>query len=143
MPTRKILFILVVTLAIVAFFRFGPWLQPGDREEVGLTHQELANIEGRVFADLPPAEKAIRFYQDRIKQNPRSAANYTTLGQMHLRQARETGDVAGYQRAEAALRRALELLPGYPPAEASLASVLYAQHNFAEAVMNTLRWRSE
>ncbi|MGH2593855.1 MAG: tetratricopeptide repeat protein [Anaerolineae bacterium] len=84
--------------------------------------------------DLPPVETAITFFQDKIKQNPQDVVSYTILGEMYMRQARERGDIASYQRAEAALEKALELLPDYSPASASLAAVLYAQHNFAEAL---------
>ncbi len=56
------------------------------------------------------------------------------LAGQFVRQARETGDAANYQRAEEALRESLRLLPGYRQAKASLAAVYYAQHNFIPAL---------
>jgi tetratricopeptide (TPR) repeat protein len=79
-------------------------------------------------------DRAIERFEERVNRNPLSAPNYTILGQLYLRRARETGDVANYPRAERALRRALELKPDYPTAQTLLASVLMAQHRFTEAL---------
>jgi tetratricopeptide (TPR) repeat protein len=51
-----------------------------------------------------------------------------------MRQARETGDIGAYDRAETALREALALNPDDPDASASLATVLFAKHDFAAAL---------
>ena len=79
-------------------------------------------------------EISVKIFQDRLRRNPRNFIHYTTLGQMHMRKARESGDVAAYQQAEATFRKALQLLPDYSPAEANLASALYAQHRFTQAL---------
>ena len=92
------------------------------------------NIDGGTLANIPPVNHAIKFIQNRIKQNPRDAVSYALLGDLYIRQARETGDVSGYQRAEESLQQALELLPGYGPAGSSLASVYYARHEFNKAL---------
>ena len=91
-------------------------------------------IDGRELANIPPVEEAIQFFQRRIKVNPRDAVSYTLLAGQYVRQARETGDVASFQKAEAALEESLHLFPKYGQANASLASVYYAQHNFIEAL---------
>jgi tetratricopeptide (TPR) repeat protein len=91
-------------------------------------------IDGSELANIPPVEDAISFFQGRIKANPKDALSYTLLAGQFVRHARETGDVSSYQKAEAALEESLELLPDYGPAQASLASVYYAQHNFLPAL---------
>jgi len=132
MSKRKVVFFVLITLAIVVYSHFDPFRLFGDKADALLP--DATSIDGSGLADLPPVGTAIQFFQGRIRQNPQDAVSYTLLGEVYMRQARETGDVASYQRAEAALREALELLPRYTPARASLAAALYTQHNFAEAL---------
>src|SRR5688500_4162558 len=91
-------------------------------------------IDGSELANIPPVEDAIKFFQGRIKANPEDALSYTLLAGQFVRHARETGDVSSYQKAEAALDESLQLFPNYSQAQASLASVYYAQHNFLPAL---------
>ncbi|HSL41985.1 MAG TPA: tetratricopeptide repeat protein [Anaerolineales bacterium] len=95
---------------------------------------DLKRIDGSELGTVPPVEETIRFFQARIKKNPQDAVSYHLLAAQYVRQARETGDVAGYQRAETALKEALRLAPNYGQANASLASVHYAQHDFLPAL---------
>ena len=132
MSKRQITFLFLAALAIVAFFRLGPSWQKGEEERAPL--ENIASVDGRGFVHLAPAGKSIIFFEDRINRHPLDLISYTMLGQLHVRQAREKGDVASYQRAEAALRKAVQLHPDYSPAKATLASVFYAQHDFAEAL---------
>ena len=125
--SKAILFLLTVT-AILVYSQF-------HRASVDSTGLPAAkDINGDRLVSIPPVEVAIQSFQNRVKQNPKDAVSYTLLGELYIRQARETGDVSGYQRAEAALDEALGLLPGYSPAGSSLASVYYAQHEFEEAL---------
>jgi tetratricopeptide (TPR) repeat protein len=132
MSKRKMTIMVLATLAIVAFSRLGALYKSAGAEEAILT--DVADINPSDLGDFPPVADGIQVFQDRVRRNPRDAISLTILGQLYLQQARETGDVAGYTRAEAALRKALELLPDYPSATTTLASVLYAQHNFVEAL---------
>jgi tetratricopeptide (TPR) repeat protein len=91
-------------------------------------------IDVNTLASIPPVEVAIQTFQQRIKQNPNDAVSYTLLGEQYSRQARETGDVSRYQRAEQALRQALELVPTYAPAQTGLAEVYYSQHEFTRSL---------
>jgi tetratricopeptide (TPR) repeat protein len=79
-------------------------------------------------------DQLIAFYLQRIDRDPADFVSYTKLGAAYLRQARETGDVGAYERAETALRRALELRPEHLDAGAALATVLFATHDFAGAL---------
>lgn len=85
-------------------------------------------------ANRPDANTAIAFWQGRVAQNPDAFIDYTMLAEAYARKARETGDVGNYQRAEAALRRALEINPGYVQASAALSSVLFSMHDFEGAL---------
>ena len=128
MSKRKaILFLLTIT-AILAYSQF----RRASVDSSGLP--DAKDIKGDMSVSIPPVEDAIQSFQNRVKQNPKDAVSYTLLGELYIRQARETGDVTGYQRAEAALDEALRLLPGYSPAGSSLASVYYAQHEFEDAL---------
>ena len=49
-----------------------------------------------------------------IAVNPRDFHSLRYLGELHERKARESGDLAEFERAEAALRKALELFPNFP-----------------------------
>ncbi len=69
----------------------------------------------------------------RVEGDPRDYISLAYLGQSHLRQARETGDISAYQRAETALQEALVLNPNYETALAYLGAVLFAQHDFQGA----------
>lgn len=92
------------------------------------------DIDGSALANIPPVEDAIRSIQNRLKENPRDAVSFTLLGDLYMRQARETGNASGYQLAEVSLLEALDLLPNYAPASVSLASVYYSQHEFEKAL---------
>lgn len=79
-------------------------------------------------------DELIAFYQARVERDPVDFIAYTKLGESYVRQARETADISAYERAEAALRKALELRPDHLDAQASLANVLLAKHDFAGAL---------
>lgn len=76
----------------------------------------------------------IDFWRVRVERDPRDYISLTELAGAFIRNARETGDVTNYNRAEEALRRALELNPGYQGALAYQASLLYARHDFEGAL---------
>jgi tetratricopeptide (TPR) repeat protein len=90
--------------------------------------------DGGPIAFVYTADEAIRFFEARVKANPGDFHSYRYLGEMHERKARESGNLAEYERAEVALRKALELFPNYPRARASLAAVLCSRHKFAEGL---------
>ena len=92
------------------------------------------SIDGESLVSVPPVEVAITTFQDRIRHNPNDAVSYTLLAEQYSRQARETGDVSGYQRADQALEQALELVPNYAPAMTARASIFYSQHEFDRAL---------
>lgn len=76
----------------------------------------------------------IRFWQGRIERNPDGQLEYLLLSEALLQRGRETGDVSFFVQAEGAARKALDLQPHYPDAQALLAQILYSQHDFQAAL---------
>jgi tetratricopeptide (TPR) repeat protein len=129
MSKRKMILSVLSVFVLVAFSQIkGTYFRASDNLP------SAANIDGTKLANVPPAELAIKSFQARIQRNPQDAVSYTMLAGQYMRQARETGNVTGYQRAEASLQKAIELIPEYAAARASLASVYYAQHDFLPAL---------
>jgi tetratricopeptide (TPR) repeat protein len=79
-------------------------------------------------------DEAIGVFLARIKKNPNDNVSYQRLGELYERKAGETGDLASYEKAEAALRMALKLAPENHRARVSLAAVLCSRHKFAEGL---------
>jgi pentatricopeptide repeat protein len=79
------------------------------------------------------ADQAIRRFRALVARNPYDARAYYGLGDAYIQKARERGDVTYFNLAEQALRKALELRPGYGDALRHLAFVLYTRHDFAGA----------
>ena len=128
MNKRKAILLLLSIFIIIAYTQFnGVFFDPSRLPDA-------EDIDGSTLANIPPVSDAIKSIQGRIKQNPNDAVSYKLLGDLYIRQARETGDVSGYQRAEESLQQSLELLPGYGPTGSALASVYYARHEFEEAL---------
>ena len=77
----------------------------------------------------------IRFWEHRVQRDSRDFLSYNKLAGLYIRRARQTGDIANYQRAEAALTASLASLPG-PNYQAlvQLALVYGAQHRFTDAL---------
>ena len=73
-------------------------------------------------------DEAIKFFEARVAKSPRDFHSLRYLGELYERKARESGDAAGFERAEAVLKKALELHPDYPRAKASLAAVYCSRH---------------
>ena len=116
MNKRKPIWLLLSIIVILASSQiYGAYFKLGD----GLPNPQ--DIYGNTLANIPAVEVAINSFQDRLKQDPQDAVTYALLANQYTRQARETGDVSAYQRAEAALNKSLALLPNYPAANTSLA----------------------
>lgn len=88
-----------------------------DPELIAIAQALLAN-------DLPTAEAALR---QRLSAQPRDVAAIRMMAEL-------AGRIGRYRDAEALLQRALELAPGFAAARANLATVLYKQNRFADAV---------
>jgi tetratricopeptide (TPR) repeat protein len=124
--------LLLTGAAILAGSHLIAYIRAGQESPAPLT--DPSRLQPGDLADFPATAVGVRFFQERLNQQPEDFVSLTLLGQLYLQQARVGGDIASYGRAEAALLEALEILPGYPAAEAALASVRYAQHDFIGAL---------
>jgi tetratricopeptide (TPR) repeat protein len=79
-------------------------------------------------------DQVIASYREKVEREPKDFASYALLAQLYVRKAREQGDYASYDRAEAAARKAVELNPEHAPGQANLAVALCAQHRFREGL---------
>ncbi len=76
----------------------------------------------------------IAFWQQRVERDPVDFASLDLLGEAYLLQARETGDLGAYQRAEASFTNALQVRPDDSFSQSDLATALYSTHNFQRAL---------
>lgn len=74
--------------------------------------------------------------QARLRERPADSFGYSTLGAAYLQKVREAGDPTYFPKAEAVLRKALDLDPRNFEAMISLGALSLARHQFEEAV----RW---
>jgi tetratricopeptide (TPR) repeat protein len=128
----RLALLLVTSAAILTGSHLVAYLRSGSEAPAPL--KDPSRLQASDLADFPSASVGIQFFQERLKRQPEDFLSLTLLGQLYLQRARTTGDIASYGRAEAALMEALEILPGHPAAEAGLASVRYATHDFIGAL---------
>ena len=128
--TRRWLIAAVLVLPLLA----GAAVRLGERAApaaAGL--QPLDSLDAAARA-VVGTDKAIRLFEDRVRERPADYLSYTILGQLHARRARETGDFDAYTRAEDAFRKALDARKDHQPASLGLAAALASQHKFADAL---------
>ena len=76
----------------------------------------------------------VRFFEERVQRDPHDFVSYNRLADAYVQRARQTGDVADYSRAEAALEASLEALPSDNyDALVQLSLVYGAMHRFSDA----------
>src|SRR5207244_4211272 len=82
----------------------------------------------------------IRFWEERVDDNPGDFVGYNKLAEAYARRARATNDVSDYSRAEAAARASLQELPSDNyNALAMLASLQATKHDFQGALETAQR----
>jgi tetratricopeptide (TPR) repeat protein len=99
----------------------------------GLLLREPASPLAPSAADQAVARnQRIAFFETRAAADPLDTRSLNVLAGEYLQRARETGDVADYQRAETAATRSLDIIPDDNYAGlVLLASVRYVQHDYA------------
>lgn len=130
MTLRRVVFLLAATLLLIGTTYVLNRL-PADSSDPG---QVSMGVDSVPVSQDKTSDELIAFWRVRFDNNPRDFISLTYLGQAFLRQARETGNVSDYERAEAALRKALEIDPKYELAMGYLAAALYAKHDFQGAL---------
>jgi tetratricopeptide (TPR) repeat protein len=88
----------------------------------------------RLQQELQARNDRIAFFEARAAADPLAFPDLNSLTGQYLQRARETGDVADYQRAELAATRSLEVLPDNYGGLIGLASVRIAQHQFGAVI---------
>jgi tetratricopeptide (TPR) repeat protein len=83
---------------------------------------------------LLPLDEVIKLTGDRVAKNPKDAFALAYLGWLHVRKAREDGDLTAYDRAGECYKRLIELDPKSVSGRAGMAVVLAARHKFAESL---------
>ena len=132
MSYRRLNFLVIVTLAIVG----GSYLFLNDG---GPSSEAPAGVSIGLEDSLPAygvntTDALIEFWRGQFERAPQDYISLTYLGHTFIRKARETGDISVYERAEATLRKALELNPNYESARAYLSAVLIVKHDFQGAL---------
>lgn len=79
---------------------------------------------------LASADRAIRFYQRRIEQHPKSVLSYIHLANHYVRKAKDFGDESCYALAQQSLEKALKLSPDDPQALLAISTVYCSRHQF-------------
>ncbi len=83
--------------------------------------------------DVARLEANVAFWSGRFQRQPKDFVSATQWGAAEIDLARSTGDLSGYERADAALMQALQVEPGYPLALGYHAAILATLHHFADA----------
>jgi tetratricopeptide (TPR) repeat protein len=82
---------------------------------------------------MKSTDEQIALWRGRFEDDPRDFISLTYLGAALIQKGRETGDLGAYERADAALRGALDIHPGDSAATAYLSVTLFATHDFGGA----------
>jgi tetratricopeptide (TPR) repeat protein len=133
MTYRKIIFMLIAALVIVGGSH-GLSLINRDSSSPAPASISVGLEEAAPAPGMKTTDEMIKFWQARFERDPRDFISLTFLGDALIRKARETGDVSEYERADATLRKALELHPNYEVAQAYLSVVQYVKHDFQGAL---------
>lgn len=96
----------------------------------------VAAVAAQVPASQPqsPAEQKIAWARKAIEANPKRYTPYNDLALALTRRARETADPGFYNRAEEAVRTAMELEPRNLESERIQIWILLGKHEFAQAL---------
>ncbi len=86
-----------------------------------------------------PDPRRRRLLGARLTAHPKDIVSAVKLAESDVAEARMTGDVTGYLRAEQAADAAIVAQPGYLPAQSMRASILVSLHRFPQA-REVARW---
>ncbi len=79
-------------------------------------------------------DNQIAIYQDKLKAKPNDTVSSARLGLAYLQKVREVGDPTYYSKAEAVLKKALELDAKNVEALGGMGTLSLARHQFAKAL---------
>ena len=90
-------------------------------------------------AELTRIRADVDFWAARLTAHPNDIVSAVKLAESDVAEARMTGDVTDYLRAEQAADAAIVAQPGYLPAQSMRASILVSLHRFPQA-RELARW---
>ncbi len=90
-------------------------------------------VMARAALGIQPITATVAFWQTRVDQAPNDLPSRRLLAGALMTQARETGNLAGYETAEAEYRAAVAISPTSADAQLGLAGARAAQHDFSTA----------
>ncbi|TDD25381.1 hypothetical protein E1287_37360 [Actinomadura sp. KC06] len=120
----------VSAAGLVAVLTFGSAVAPVRSSDTSAT-------TGSAAAGAPasgPASAGIAGLQKRLREQPRDAAGWASLGFAYVEKARVTGDTTYYPKADGVLRRSLKEAPENDAALAGLGALAAARHDFHGAL---------
>lgn len=133
MLPRRMVFLLGAVLLIIGasyVINRGSAGSPASRSDpVALDGEDSSGGMG-----MKTTDQLITFWDARVARDPRDFISMTYLAGSFMHKARETGDIAQYQRAETTINQALAIDPDYEGAQAYLAAIHYTQHDFTGAL---------
>jgi tetratricopeptide (TPR) repeat protein len=130
---------LAVGLLLGAAVAFGPHTAAAGRQDAGRPVAVLADVSsttdipGALSGDNLPA--AIEALQRHLREQPRDAAGWATLGVEYVERARLTADPTYYSKSAEVLNRSLQVSPtDNQAALAGLGALAAARHDFSTAL---------
>lgn len=133
-PLRKaamVLLILAMTVGLTAAstIAFGRRFEEPGAAAAPVSAAALARLSG---TDL---SRTIAQLQLRLREQPKDAESWSTLGLAYIEQARVTADPSYYRKAEGVLARSLQVRPrDNEPALTAQAALAAARHDFSTAL---------
>ncbi|TQK44865.1 transcriptional activator [Streptomyces sp. SLBN-118] len=112
------------------------WGEDGPRREPGAAERALAAAGAGAPAALVDLTALIYDREEWVRTHPRDEESWAVLGSAYVERGSRLADPAYYRKADSALRRSLELLPGQKGnvnGLVGLAALANARHNYAEA----------
>jgi tetratricopeptide (TPR) repeat protein len=98
-----------------------------------------------MLPSLPPpsatTDQRIAAFQQTVRAQPQVADGYTLLAGAYAQKVRETGDASFYNRADGALRHALELDPRNAAAITQRGALELSRHDFRDGLRDALAAR--
>ena len=133
MSQHKLVLLLIATLLVVGGSHLSSTLNqtPAVSSPASVT---LGLEDAAPVLRMKTTGELIEFWKGRFERDPRDFISLTYLGEAYIRQGRETGDVSAYERAEATLRRSLEINSRYEPTLAYLSAAVFVKHDFQGAL---------
>lgn len=133
--TKRIAFLFIFTLVALTallnpYIGITRWFETNPSASAS----QSISVTASDYPGSATMEASVAFWQNRIANDSEDYIAYNHLGAALINQARATGDIGTYERAESAFRQALVLHPHDLAANSYLATVLFIKHDFTQAL---------